>query len=857
MIIRDAQMDQMAQTAPERPLVMPCKNEKVCPLIHLEEEMPQAAPEVGAAAVKDAPAHPPQAKAPAGPAAPAAPPAPPPPVAPAVTSAGVVVVKKPHTNPARVRVLLKTDKAFTGKGTFTAAPADTILFFHAKTGGAAIKFDGKDNVFPGAALTSGLTLYAQGAKASTAMNDVTISLNLAGGSKTIVKSPSQAKMTAVDVSLEICKPRTAAGADPPQLSEAAKVDPGRAIHVQDAGKHLRAMLIVMPVKPPDFKGQLKLATDFTGKGSVVLFPNETATANELPSNEMDVPAAGSKVFAEGIGISGKVKDVRIKLGIAGLEADADHVFVTVIEAKLDICKPRQAAGKEPDPLAQGDKQGSGRMVHLQDTTHRAMLIVHQVKPADFVGKLVLTPLATGAGNVQVFLNETGGAALGTPLQIDHGAKFPAAGLKRFAEGSVLSGNLGDTGFQLGVQDVEDKCDAVAVTVVSVASLLASLPSTKNASTGVAPPDGTFPTPNAALAFAADVVVVLNAGDITVKAVNIQPPAAKDLLRWQIDQDPSDTVAKAIPPLDKPIGEQVKVTPNTPGTFRLICYSNGNDKHVPGEEFRVLRFVVVKITPQPGGAITINNAPNVFFPGVTGNGVQTGIGAIPTMSLLVDFLLEGGGANRRVGVGQVVIGNVGNLATSPGDDSFVVNYPGVPAPGDPRNGTESEDPDFFINPAAGFAAPMVDTHRIVRGAVPTGGSSPFRTNSLPPAVLPNGPGGNGQRVRVTSLDSPAFGWAGNHPTTGNPWATTQGANVFTEWVVAYSKDFPTNYVALGKGGYSVTVIGTNSGGGQWADNGSSVGVTPWSTAGFPKTGDAAGVQILGPSFVMENSMIVKP
>ncbi len=804
-------------------------------------------------------------------------PPPPPQVAPLITAPLVVVVKKKHTNPVRVPILLRTDKAFTGKGTFTAAPADEILFFPVKKGGTAIKYDGKHNVFTGAALAKGVTLFAEGAKVSTSLNDVVLTLNLSGGAATIVKNPIQVKMTAIDVSLQICKPRVAAGADPPTLSETEKIDPGRAVHVQVASTHLRAILIVGQVKPAGFKGQLELSTVFLGKGSAVLFTDEKSVPAETASNAMDIPVAGKKVFVEGIGISGTIKDIKIKLAVKGLEDDADHVMLTVIEAKLDICASRQRVDKPPDLLSDLDKTAVGRSVafHAANPKPRAMMILRHIKPIGYVGKLVLTPLATGAGRVQVFENETGGAAIaglsaaGTPMEIAHDKKFPPAGLHRFAEGSVVSSAMRDISFKLGVKDVEDDCDRVNISVVDVASLQASLKSTWDATKKTEasrPAAGLFNALKADLPFAAPLadlmVVILNSGPITVKAQNIRPAPAKTDLRWEIEQDPTDTVAKGLPALDKDTGDQVVIKPNTPGTFRLVCYCGSNKKHFQNEEIRVLHLVIVKITAQPGGKINGDTTAAVFAPGV--NGVATN-NAPPPMNLQIDFLVEGGGHDRKFGLDagqtQVVIGNVGNLgkvgAAANTVDNFIVNYPGVPAPGDPRPGTSAEDPDFKISPAAGFPVPMVDSSRIAQGAVATGGNSPFRWMSKPPTLLGNGPGGKGQLVRLKSFDAPAFGWFGNHPTTGNPWASTQGVNAFTEWVVAYTKTFPRNYMVFGTGGYTVTVIGLNSGGGNWADNGSSNVVTPWSTAGFPKTGDDAGVQVLGPSFVSEVSMINKP
>ena len=53
-------------------------------------------------------------------------------------------------------------------------------------------------------------------------------------------------------------------------------------------------------------------------------------------------------------------------------------------------------------------------------------------------------------------------------------------------------------------------------------------------------------------------------------------------------------------------------------------------------------------------------------------------------------------------------------------------------------------------------------------------------------------------------------------------------------------------------------GTRGAGNVWVDDGtSSVTGTAWDISGFPKTGDASGVQILGRSFVSEVDFIKKP
>jgi hypothetical protein len=122
---------------------------------------------------------------------------------------------------------------------------------------------------------------------------------------------------------------------------------------------------------------------------------------------------------------------------------------------------------------------------------------------------------------------------------------------------------------------------------------------------------------------------------------------------------------------------------------------------------------------------------------------------------------------------------------------------------------------------------------------------------------------GQIVTVTSLDTPGVAWDSNNPTTKNPWSTTAGANAFREFVVAFSTSYPKNYMALASADWTITFAGKNAGG-DWVDtssavtlNGTAVASSAFKVDGFPKTGDAAGVQVLGLSFVNEFGMVVSP
>ncbi len=158
--------------------------------------------------------------------------------------------------------------------------------------------------------------------------------------------------------------------------------------------------------------------------------------------------------------------------------------------------------------------------------------------------------------------------------------------------------------------------------------------------------------------------------------------------------------------------------------------------------------------------------------------------------------------------------------------------------------------------------MLDSVNVPAGGQATGGINPLRGNSHQ-SNQGTGPGGNGQIVRVTSLDAPAFGWDANEPVTTNPWSTTQGANSFREFIVAFSQTFPLNYEALASGNWTATATGTN-GNGNWVNNGSTVtipgavaGTAPLTVTGLPTPADSAGAQLLGPSFVSQDFMAYIP
>lgn len=252
---------------------------------------------------------------------------------PTITGPDVLVVRKPHTDPARRPVELRAP-AFTGTGLLERS-SDAVALLDAVAGGNEITFDGVDNVFTADQLAAGVTLFAEGRTASAAVDDVVLTLTL-----TVGGTPGTAAthaLTCVELFLDLHASRSAAGADPPALSGTAKIDPGRFVQVQDAGNHAgRAQLTVRPAQPAAFTGTLVL-TPLDARTRLFPAAEEVAAAGQLPVPapvrlpNAAIPAAGTRMWVEGAVVSGALRDAGLQLGIDGGEPDGDQVRLTVVE----------------------------------------------------------------------------------------------------------------------------------------------------------------------------------------------------------------------------------------------------------------------------------------------------------------------------------------------------------------------------------------------------------------------------------------------------------------------------------------------------------------------------------------------
>lgn len=279
------------------------------------------------------------------------------------------------------------------------------------------------------------------------------------------------------------------------------------------------------------------------------------------------------------------------------------------------------------------------------------------------------------------------------------------------------------------EGLNELCEYTPVTVMeeapmevvqpTVASLAASIASTKNPTATLTPLPGTFLTTNTSTTFptesTTDVMVVFQSSSesVTVSGQGVNPSNAGSQIKWRIDRNPGDTVATGTPTLSAQTGAQIILTPTTAGSFRLICYvdTNGNGSYDSGEEVRVLLLAIIRVGISSDCTI---DSPMANFQGDVPNTTEFGVrsGALP-MSMRCDFVIEGGGSSAKIGTNKVYFGNVGNLI----GDTARVTYV--------TSGSATENP--------GASLPMVDTGRVKQGNAPTGGETAFREDSLVPGM----------------------------------------------------------------------------------------------------------------------------
>ena len=422
----------------------------------------------------------------------------------------IVLVKKdyqratiPDVQAHRILVTLGLDPAedFDGTGKLECNYSDHIKLFKAEDPVDEL-YDGSktekqvilDNI-AGAELKSGYKILVEAVKPSASVGGTTLSLSLHGGTSLISPDAAIEKITCIELQLDICKSRPDGG-DPSALSKVEKIKPGRPVLVQGAATDMlfaeRAMLTLHKAKPTDYKGKVLLSSI---NDKVEVFKEEapadrqtalTGDGLEFANGSIPDPG-GKKLWAQGKTISDSIGDTGFKIGLdnpSGIEGD--RVTMSVLEAKLQLCKPRVDSSTKPAPMLDKDKIEKGRFLpgpfaHKEDQKYnlRAKLIVSKVKPDGFKGKLVLstwdakaTPKAKVSADPKVALfdketAQTGEKKIDISQGIDHQADLPSEGKAFWVQGIKVSTEAGDTQIRLGIHEYDKGSDRVSLTVANL------------------------------------------------------------------------------------------------------------------------------------------------------------------------------------------------------------------------------------------------------------------------------------------------------------------------------------------------------------------------------------------------------
>jgi hypothetical protein len=602
----------------------------------------------------------------------------------AIAAPKIVLVKKAYQKKGhRLAVRLGTSCAFTGTGTLSASPGGQVKLFDSKGAPLALPLTN----IAGASLSKGMTVYVEGVTPSGGMNTTKLSLSLAGGDKTIVNSPATDSLTCVEVTVDLgqYKP-TPGGADPATVGD--KIGAGRNLHVQTKDLFAgRALLIVRKAQPAAYTGELVLKSQDGRVRTFAYAGNEVAKAGQAPeASPFKTPnpgidaAKGHRLWVEGVKASDKPLDTGFTLGISDLPGvEGDRANITAVEAVLKVHQSRRKPDKDPDPIAPANKLNPGRFVHLQDAGNnhgRARILVPQVKPKTFAGKLELVAWDVAADSaagprLALFAAEApGGAALANPHVFAH-STVPEKGLELWAQGHKVSGALRDTQLRLRVSDAEGSADRAGFTVAQFTKITATVQPTPtlNAANGAAmtpavgaPATHTHTSTSYSEDFATNIPLVLMRNSQPNVALVLTAAPAGLPIAWDAPRNPLDHAklgsAKETPTLTPAANVyNAALNTNNKGSFRIRPYidCNGSKTYSPGEPSMPMNLILFDATivadrskAQTNAALyraTISAAGTVSIP----NGSWTGGLANAGMAMDLEVIVTGGGADGRLGI----------------------------------------------------------------------------------------------------------------------------------------------------------------------------------------------------------------
>lgn len=222
------------------------------------------------------------------------------------------------------------------------------------------------------------------------------------------------------------------------------------------------------------KGEILKCT-VKGKGSALTF-----LGGDIKFNGAD-PVKGVEIVVEALKPSESMGDVEATLTLTGgtkKNGKPATVKLTALQATVDICEPRVNDATAPVALptvnakpasgtAATDKIFLGRPLPVQSDPkidERAMLIVKDLKPADFKGSLELT---VEHDDIELYAKEKqakGEKPLQTPFGVSPAKISGGKTLTLFVEGRKPSTAAISTGVRLGLAKVNGAIDRVNITV---------------------------------------------------------------------------------------------------------------------------------------------------------------------------------------------------------------------------------------------------------------------------------------------------------------------------------------------------------------------------------------------------------
>lgn len=354
-------------------------------------------------------------------------------------------------------VVLKADRAFSGKGTLTVESGATKVKLHKGSAEVALA-EGKAH-FEGLN-ESGVTLDVEALDFSP-LDGVVLKWELSSDTDAVGPAVTD-KMTAVKATLDIHNKSDVA------WTKEVKTGVGGVVILQNTEKTHRRAKLTVKCEPTDYVGTLVLKGITTG---VTLFDAaKDGTEKPLP-HEVSVGAGTpAALYVQGKTVSPTKTDTGLKLSIKDLADDVDQAKLTVVDARLDVYLARATPTTEPVAMAAGPKKEPGRLLVKQDAKFkraRGKLVLIKL-PKDAPCKLKLKRTGT---KVALFpeANEKhidAEAAVTLPKDVDVGGVTDDKGITFWAEGSDLT-SFQEVVFELDVEDVEDACDKAFYSVVDL------------------------------------------------------------------------------------------------------------------------------------------------------------------------------------------------------------------------------------------------------------------------------------------------------------------------------------------------------------------------------------------------------